>query len=75
MAVTISLCTAIVSLFIIFDLVPIFEKRKDLKIFWLYLIMILTAYTVHVLSTLGVEIPSPAGPLKKIVSYIWGLPD
>lgn len=72
MAVNVAMCTAINLLFIIFDLVPLYEKKK-LKVFWIYLIMIITAYIVHMLDTVGVKIPSPAEPIKKIVTYIWGL--
>lgn len=75
MSITISMCTIFTTLFIIFDLIPIYKRRKDLKVFWIYLIMILTAYIVHVLVTFDINVPSPADPLKKIVSYIWSLPD
>lgn len=71
MAIIITLNTIVFLLFIIFDLIPIFHKKKW-KVFWVYTILISFSYVIHILLTIGVKIPSPADPIKKLVSSIFG---
>lgn len=74
MTVLIALCTTIISFFIVFELIPIY-KQKKWKVFWVYAILITFSYVIHILFTIGVKIPSPAVPIKKMVSFIFGLQD
>jgi len=70
--IIIALCTIIIALFIIFDLIPIYHQKK-MKVFWVYTVLIFFSYVIHILFTLGVKVPSPAIPIKKLVSFIFGL--
>lgn len=74
MVILIGSCTMVILSFIIFDLIPIFRQKKW-KVFWVYTILISFSYIIHFLFTVGVKIPSPAVPLKRFVSYIFGLQD
>jgi hypothetical protein len=74
MAILIALYTIIIFFFIIFDLIPLFHQKKW-KVFWVYTILISFSYVIHVLFTMGVKLPSPAVPIKKVVSFIFGLQD
>ena len=65
------LCTSVYVFFIILDIIPII-KSKQWKVFGIYAILITTAYVMTVLNELGVELPSPATPLKQIVTTIVG---
>ena len=62
----------IVTVFGLHDLVPIF-RDKNWRVFWPYITVIVFHLFVTVLIRLNVEIPSPAGPLKRLVSVIFGL--
>lgn len=74
MIIIIILCTLVYSVFIIFDLVPLFQQKKWAE-FWVYLSIIIVAYVVHFLYVIGIDVPSPAVPLKRLVSYIFGIND
>ena len=74
MAIEIIMPSIIVTFFIIFDLLPIFHQ-KQWKAFWVYVILISFSYVVHILYLLDIKFPSPAVPIKKLVSYIFGLRD
>lgn len=60
------------SLYILFDLVPLYIN-KQLKLFWVYSILLIIALSITILVGLEVKIPSPAEPLKRMVVAIWGL--
>jgi hypothetical protein len=64
----------VVIFFILIDLVPIY-KEKRWKIFWIYIVFLTISCTMQILSIFNINVPSPAGPLKKMVKYIWRLPD
>jgi hypothetical protein len=64
--------TLICIFFIMVDLVPIYQK-KQWWVFGVYSTMLVFIYILTILIALNVNIPSPANPLKKIVSVIWGL--
>lgn len=74
MVILITLCSIIIVLFIIFDLIPIYRQKKW-KVFWVYAILISFSYIIHILYAIGVKIPSPAVPIKKVVSFVFGLQD
>jgi len=74
MVVIIALCSIIFILFIIFELIPLYRKKKW-KEFWVYTILISFSYIIQLLFDLGVKIPSPAVPIKKLVSFVFGLQD
>ena len=65
------LFTMVYLLFLYIDIIPIL-KNKEWKVFIIYSIIITTAYTCTVLSELGVKIPSPANPLKEMITSIVG---
>lgn len=62
----------IIAAFAFHDLVPIY-KDKNWKVFWPYVAVIAFHLFVTILIRLNVDIPSPAGPLKKLVTIIFGL--
>ena len=74
MVIIIAMCSIIFVFFIIFDLLPIYHQKKW-KVFWVYTILISFSYVIHILFTLGIKLPSPAIPIKKVVSFIFGLQD
>lgn len=74
MVIIIAMCSIIFVLFIIFDLMPIYHQKKW-KAFWVYTILISFSYAIHLMFSLGVKLPSPAIPIKKVVSFIFGLQD
>lgn len=65
------LCTLVYVFFILVDVIPI-VKNQRWKVLTVYTIFFIMAYTFSVLTELGVKIPSPAGPLKQIVTAIVG---
>ena len=68
------LCTSVYVFFILIDFIPVVKKRKW-KTVAIYSILFITAYTLSMLTELGVKIPSPAVPLKQIVTSIIGKQD
>lgn len=65
------LCTMVYILFLCIDIIPIL-KNKEWKVFFIYSIIITTAYTCTVLTEMGVKIPSPSNPLKEMITSIVG---
>lgn len=72
MVILIALCSTVFIFFIVFDLIPIYREKKW-KVFWVYTILLAFSYVIHILFTIGVKIPSPAIPIKKLVSFVFGL--
>jgi hypothetical protein len=64
--------TVIVVAFILLELIPIYQKKQK-RLFRVYASMLAAEYILAVLLSLGVKIPSPAEPIKRIVSMIFGL--
>lgn len=58
--------------FLLVDLVPIY-RNKQWWTFWVYSTMLALVGLLTILIALGIRIPSPADPLKKIVFAIWGI--
>ena len=59
-------------IFVFIDLVPLYRERQW-KAFWIYTVLLLLSCLLTVLIDLNIEMPSPAKPLKKLISAIWGL--
>lgn len=64
--------TIVCTVFIWLDLIPVFREKKWREC-WVYIVIIALVYVSTLLIASGVKIPSPAGPIKKIVSAIWGI--
>ncbi len=64
--------TAIIIFYIVKDLVPIIKEKKPLAA-GVFVVLILLVYTISVLVTFEVTIPSLSQPLKTVVSTIWNL--
>lgn len=58
--------------FIFVDLIPIY-KSKNHKLFLVYATMLVISYTIRVLISIDIKIPSPANPIKKAVISIFNL--
>lgn len=65
-------CSIIYLLFIIFDLKPL-AKNKDFKAFWFYTILLIATYVVHILTSMNVQVPSPAEPIAKGIGAIFNV--
>jgi hypothetical protein len=65
------LCTLVYVFFVMIDVIP-FVKNKKWKVLAAYGVIFVTAYIFSVLTELGVKIPSPAVPLKQLVTAIVG---
>lgn len=61
----------IVAAFTFNDLVPIY-RNKQWKVFWIYAAMMALLVFVSALIRLHIDIPSPATPLKKLITIIFG---
>ena len=57
---------------IIFDMMPLI-KKKEKKSLLVYMPVLLFTLVINVLHGLGVHIPSPSGPIKDMVSMIFGI--
>jgi hypothetical protein len=64
-------CTLVYAFFVFIDVVPIVQNKKW-KVFAVYGIIIVTAYVFTVLTELGVQLPSPLTPIKKLITLIVG---
>ncbi|MCX7773966.1 MAG: hypothetical protein N2376_12730 [Clostridia bacterium] len=72
MLAKIVMMSMVVAVFILIDLFPM-AKEKAWKEFALYLGLMAAVLVLGALVALDVKLPSPAEPLKKAVSFIWGL--
>lgn len=59
-------------IFIIIDLIPLYQNEEWVS-FFLYGSLIVIALTTAVLLDLRIDIPSPTQPIGKIVTFIFGL--
>ena len=57
--------------YIFVDLVPVYKKRQ-LLLFWVYTLMMTLVLVLTMLISSGARIPSPAVPLERMVSKIFG---
>lgn len=60
------------SIYILWDLVPIY-KQKQWKVFWIYTIILFLDFILALLTALDIPIPSPSFPVKKMIYTILGL--
>lgn len=58
--------------FVIADLIPLYQNKR-LKLAWTYSSILLISYTLLILIVLEVKIPSPAVPIKNVITAIFGL--
>lgn len=60
------------ALYIFIDLIPLYrEKHKN--IYWPYILLMASAYFLCILLSFNIKVPSPAVPIKHIVSAIIGI--
>ncbi len=55
----------------VIELIPLIKEKKMKEII-LYSVFFSAAFVISLLLSLGVEIPSPAGPIEKVVKGIIG---
>lgn len=60
------------TLYIFGELVPLF-KQKQWKVFWISTIILLLDLTLVLLTALGIPVPSPSFPVKRIVFSFFSL--
>jgi len=70
--VNIIFCGIIYFIFIIFDLMPL-AKNKEYKAFWFYTVILILTYAVHILTAIGVQVPSPAEPIADGIGAIFNV--
>lgn len=59
------------AIFVIIDLIPLYQKEEWVS-FFLYGSFLAIALIAAVLLDLKVELPSPADPIRNIVTFIFG---
>jgi len=64
--------TAIYLFYVFHDIIPIYKAEKH-RVFWGYVSMFAFSYIVFLLILLDVKLPSPAEPLRKAVTFIFGV--
>ncbi len=57
--------------FVFTDLIPLFQK-KIWKLFWTYLILLMISFIFVFMISFDIKIPSPAEPIRRAVSSIFG---
>ena len=55
----------------IVEIIPLIKNRQKKELI-LYSIIFISAFTLSILLSLGVKIPSPAKPIEKVVKLIIG---
>lgn len=64
--------TLVFAFFIMIDLIPLYKNRKW-KSFWTYTALLSVSYVFNLLIVIDVKLPSPAIPIKKMLSTLFGL--
>ncbi len=72
MMITLIAVFLLIVIFIFIDLVPLYQEQQWMS-FWIYTIFLSVVLIFSLLSYLEVNIPSPAGPIKSLISAILGL--
>ena len=67
-----SMCTLFYIILVVFELIPIY-KDKDKKLFWVYSLVLISTYIIHMLIIIGIKVPSPADPIEYFIITILGL--
>lgn len=68
--ILIILCSVFYLFYIINDLIPVYKTEKA-KVFWIYIILFCSSFVLQILVQLDVKLPSPAKPLKELVTSIF----
>ncbi len=58
--------------YIISDLIPMYRK-KQWKVFWIYTVIITLDLIMISLTAMGIPLPSPSLPVKKIIFSIFNI--
>lgn len=66
------LMAVVIGYYIKRDLVPLIKEKRTL-VAVVFIAMVVLVFTISILLTLDVIIPSPAGPIKRIVYAIWNI--
>ena len=64
-------CALLFAAILAVDLIPTI-KKKNIKVIVIYSSIYIFTLTINILYGLGFDIPSPADPIKKIISSIFG---
>lgn len=67
-----ALVVLVYGLIVLLDIVPIY-KDKPKKDFWVSTSLLTVSFIITVLLSFGINIPSPAGPLKQLINMIYHL--
>ncbi len=68
----VAICIVLYFAIYLFDL-RLLIKKKEKKSLFFYIPIFLITFVINILFELGVDIPSPAGPIKDLVNLIFGL--
>lgn len=68
----VALVIIVYGLIVLLDTVPIY-KEKPRKDFWVSTSLLAISFIVSVLLSFGMDIPSPAGPIKQLINMIYHL--
>lgn len=58
--------------FVLTDLIPVYQN-KQWKLFWVYSAMMALVYVLATFITLGIKLPSPAVPLRNLITEIFAI--
>jgi len=67
---SVAIFTLFYTIILVFDIIPL-AKKKKWQAYFLTLPIFIFTYIVSILYALNVDIPSPATPIKDIVSFIF----
>ncbi len=59
-------------LFILTDLIPVYQNKRW-KLFWVYSAIMAFVYVLTIFITMGIKLPSPAVPLRNLITEIFGI--
>jgi hypothetical protein len=69
--IIITLYSMVYIYYIFTDLIPLYRDKK-IKLFWFNTSLFLISYIISILIVLNVALPTPAVPIKNIVTAILG---
>ena len=70
--VNIAICILLYLFIVIFEVIPLIKSKKK-KTLLIYIPTLLFTLTINILFAMGVNIPSPANPIKDAVTLIFGI--
>lgn len=65
------ICSLLYIFYIVNDLIPVY-KAENRTVFWVYLSLFATSYTLHMLILQDVKLPGPSDPIRWAVTIIFG---